>query len=116
MIDTAMPSARDAIARRIALTISPTSLLVDPVHCTLVPSSAAASELPFFAGTKNGFVSAWLTKTKRHCGWGCGKLTSSAFRSPSGTAPTAAAPAARRRSAARSSGGVTPAAAGRARA
>src|SRR5579862_8063907 len=72
MIDTAMPSTRAAIACRIALTICPTSLETEPVHSIDTPKTFAASALPYFAGTKNGFVSAWLTNTNRQrgCGWG----------------------------------------------
>ena len=71
-IETAIPSASRAIACRIALTIWPTSLLVEPVHLTSTPRSDAASWLPFFAGTKNGLVSAWLTNTNRQRGCAAG--------------------------------------------
>ena len=37
MIETAMPSARCSIARRITVTISPTSLRFDPVHWKSTP-------------------------------------------------------------------------------
>src|SRR4051794_35649251 len=88
MIETAIPSTPRLIARRIVRTISPTSLDTEPVHSTDALIRPAASYEPFFAGTKNGFVSAWLTKAKRQRGCTCGKR-----------APTADAAAARRSSA-----------------
>src|SRR3954454_762169 len=88
MIETAIPSTPRAIAFRMARTISPTSLETEPVHSTDALMSPAASYEPFFAGTKNGFVSAWLTKANRQRGWTCGKRP-----------PTAVAAAARRSSA-----------------
>ena len=115
MMETAIPSAFVSIARRIAFTISPTLLLTEPVHSTVAPTTAAASSLPFFAGTKKGFVSAWLTKTKRHFGCDCGKSSRAAF-ARSGTAMPAAAAAASRSTPARSSSALTSASAGRARA
>src|SRR5579884_1552966 len=69
-IATAMPSALAAMAAFIALTICPASLFSEPVHWYLQPSSAQASWMPYWVGTKKGFVVTWLTKTKFH--WGCG--------------------------------------------
>src|SRR6478735_453158 len=88
MIETAIPSTSRPIAFRIVLTISPTSLDTEPVHSTDALISPAASYEPFFAGTKNGLVSAWFTNTNRQRGWTWGKRT-----------PTADAAAARRSSA-----------------
>ena len=76
--------------RLIAFTISPTSLLTEPVQTDVAPSSAHASWLPFIAGTKNGLVSAWLMKTKRHRGCGCGNCPSAAAEAPAGNAAAAA--------------------------
>ena len=68
MIATAIPSALPEIAAFIALTISATSAVLDPVHWNCVPSSALASSAPYWVGVKNGFVVTWLTKTNRHFG------------------------------------------------
>src|SRR5215207_8908627 len=65
---TAMPSALPAMAVFIALTISPTSAVLDPVHWNVVLSSADASSMPYCVGTKNGFVVTWLTKTNLYFG------------------------------------------------
>src|SRR5579875_89943 len=74
-IATAMPSALAAMAAFMALTICPASLFSEPVHWYLQPSSAQASWMPYWVGTKKGLVVTWLTKTKFH--WGCaGKLPS----------------------------------------
>ncbi len=115
MIETAIPSAFVSIACRIAFTISPTLLLTEPVHSTVAPTMAAASSLPFLAGTKKGFVSAWLTKTKRQFGCGCGKSSRAAFAT-SGIARPVAAAAASRSMPARSSPALMSASGGRARA
>src|SRR3954471_13420458 len=58
---TAMPSALELIALFIALTISRTLLLSEPVHWYEQPSSLQASSAPYFVGTKNGLVVTWLT-------------------------------------------------------
>src|SRR4051812_13479367 len=65
---TAMPSAFPAIAVFMALTISPTSAVLDPVHWNVVFRSALASSMPYCVGTKNGFVVTWLTKTNLYFG------------------------------------------------
>ena len=65
---TAMPSTLPAIAVFIALTISPTSAVLEPVHWNVVFSSAHASSMPYCVGTKNGFVVTWLTNTNRYFG------------------------------------------------
>src|SRR5947207_12082169 len=94
--ETAIPAARLLIARRIALTISPTLLRLEPVHSYLAPRSEQASWIPYFVGTKNGFVVAWLTKTKRQCGCGrrkdAGAASASAPKAPESAPPAAAAP------------------------
>src|SRR5437764_13290532 len=58
---TAIPSALALIAALKALIISPTSAFVEPVHVKPTLTSAAASEAPYWVGTKNGFVVTWLT-------------------------------------------------------
>src|SRR5919197_5295948 len=70
---TAMPSALAAIAAFIALTISLTSAVFEPVHWNVVLTSALASSMPYCVGVKNGFVVTWLTKTNLYLGVG-GKL------------------------------------------
>src|SRR3954468_13891087 len=65
---TAMPSALPAIAVFMALTISPTSAVLDPVHWNVVLSNALASSMPYCVGTKNGFVVTWLTNTNLYLG------------------------------------------------
>ena len=67
-IATAIPSALAAIAASNALTISALSARSDPVHWNFVPSRADASSMPYWVGTKNGFVVTWLMKTKFHSG------------------------------------------------
>src|SRR5215210_2311476 len=66
--ETAMPSALPEMAVFIASTISETTESSEPVHCDVVPSRASASSMPYWVGTKNGFVVTWLTKTKFHSG------------------------------------------------
>src|SRR4051794_38013546 len=58
-----MPFAPDVIAEFIALTISLTFEVSEPVHWYVQPSSLHASSAPYFVGTKKGFVVTWLTKT-----------------------------------------------------
>src|SRR4051812_18101948 len=70
---TAMPSALAEIAAFIALTISLTSAVFEPVHWKVVLTSAPASSMPYCVGVKNGFVVTWLTKTNLYFGVG-GKL------------------------------------------
>src|SRR5438093_4864818 len=91
--ETAMPAAWLLIARRIALTISPTSLRLEPVQAYVAPRREQASWIPYLVGTKNGFVVAWLTKTKRQRG--CGRRNDAAAASASApNAPESAPPAA----------------------
>src|SRR4051794_30020915 len=70
---TAVPSALAEIAAFIALTISLTSAVFEPVHWKVVLTSAPASSMPYCVGVKNGFVVTWLTKTNLYFGVG-GKL------------------------------------------
>jgi hypothetical protein len=57
MTVVAMPFALAATAVSMALSICETVELVDPVHFGAdSPSSAAASLIPNWVGTKNGFV------------------------------------------------------------
>src|SRR4051812_8378248 len=65
---TAMPSALAEIAAFIALTISLTSAVFEPVHWKVVLTSALASSMPYWVGVKNGFVVTWLTKTNLYFG------------------------------------------------
>src|SRR4029079_19146558 len=58
-----MPFAPLVIAVFIALTISLTFEVSDPVHWYEQPSSLHASSAPYLVGTKNGFVVTWLTST-----------------------------------------------------
>src|SRR5262245_23758144 len=67
---TAMPSALAEIAAFIALTISLTSAVLEPVHWNVVLTSALASSMPYWVGVKNGFVVTWLTKTNLYLGVG----------------------------------------------
>src|SRR3954454_13601097 len=60
---TASPSALPLIAVLVALTISATTELAEPVHWKEQPSSVAASAAPYWVGVKNGLVVTWLTKT-----------------------------------------------------
>src|SRR4051812_18673279 len=46
-----------------ALTISLTFDVSEPVHWYEQPSSLHASSAPYLVGTKNGFVVTWLTRT-----------------------------------------------------
>ena len=64
----AMPSALPVIAVFMALTISETLAVSEPVHWKSRLSSAQASSAPYWVGTKNGFVVTWLTNTKRYLG------------------------------------------------
>ena len=62
-----------------ALTMSVSAELVDPVHLGLgMPSSAAASAKPNWVGTKNRLVVTWLTNQNCHAGT-CGKLPATAL-------------------------------------
>src|SRR5215213_5173972 len=67
-IETAMPLALPEMAVFIASIISETTDFCEPVHCDVVPSSASASSMAYWVGTKNGLVVTWLTKTKFHSG------------------------------------------------
>src|SRR3954471_10724113 len=58
-----MPFAPPVMAVFMALTISLTFAVSDPVHWYEQPSSLHASSAPYLVGTKNGFVVTWLTKT-----------------------------------------------------
>src|SRR5690349_11878714 len=60
---SARPSALPLIAVLVALTISATTELADPVHWYEQPSSLHASSAPYWVGVKNGLVVTWLTKT-----------------------------------------------------
>ncbi len=62
--ELAMPSALEAIALLIELTISPTLLVAEPVHVYEQPSSLHASAAPFCVGVKKMLVVTWLTSTK----------------------------------------------------
>ena len=57
----AIPLAFEDTALLIALTISPTLLVADPVHVYEVPSSLQASAAPFWVGVKKTLVVTWLT-------------------------------------------------------
>src|SRR5690242_442402 len=65
---TAMPSALALTAALNALSISPTSAFVEPVHVYEQLTSAQASAAPYWVGTKNGFVVTWLTNANFHFG------------------------------------------------
>src|SRR3954464_9050515 len=65
---TAMPSALAGMAGFIALIISLTSAVFEPVHWKVVLTSALASSMPYWVGVKNGFVVTWLTKTNLYLG------------------------------------------------
>src|SRR3954468_20796036 len=58
-----MPFAPLVMAVFIALTISLTFDVSEPVHWYEQPSSLHASSAPYFVGTKNGLVVTWLTNT-----------------------------------------------------
>ncbi len=60
----AIPSTLAATALLIALTMSDTSLVVEPVHVYEQPSSLQASAAPFWVGVKNTLVVTWLTIVK----------------------------------------------------
>src|SRR5215471_10480162 len=65
----AIPFAFDEMAELVALTMSGTFDLSEPVKAGLgMPSSAAASARPYWVGTKNGLVVTWLTKVNFHAG------------------------------------------------
>ncbi len=61
--ELAMPSALPVMALLIALTISPTLLVDEPVHVYEQPSSLHASAAPFWVGVKKMLVVTWLTRT-----------------------------------------------------
>src|ERR1700720_335833 len=66
---SAIPSALAEIAVFMKLIISVKLELAEPPHCGVGrPSSAAASEYPYFVGVKNSFVSAWLTNQNFQAG------------------------------------------------
>jgi hypothetical protein len=66
---TAIPFAFDEIAALVALTISGTFEVCEPVQAGLgSPSNAAASASPYCVGTKNGLVVTWLTNVNFHAG------------------------------------------------
>src|SRR3954451_5660050 len=64
----ASPSAFPLIAVLVALTISATTELAEPVHWYVQPSSLHASSAPYWVGVKNGLVVTWLTKTNFQLG------------------------------------------------
>src|SRR4051794_23399764 len=64
----ASPSAFPLIAVLVALTISATTELAEPVHWYEQPSSLHASSAPYWVGVKNGLVVTWLTNTNFHLG------------------------------------------------
>src|SRR4030095_6727083 len=59
----AIPSALPLIAVFVALTISATTELAEPVHWYVQRRSLHASSAPYWVGVKNGFVVTWLMKT-----------------------------------------------------
>src|ERR1700732_413296 len=66
---SAIPAALAEIAEFMKLIISEKLELAEPPHCGVGrPSSAAASEYPYFVGVKNSFVSAWLTNQNCQAG------------------------------------------------
>ena len=65
---SAIPSALAEIAVLVALTISATLEVADPVHWNSQLSREQASWAPYWVGVKNGLVVTWLTKTNRHFG------------------------------------------------
>src|SRR4051812_2202608 len=75
---TAMPSALAVMAAFIALIISLTSAVFEPVHWKVVLTSAPASSIPYWVGVKNGFVVTWLTNTNLYLGVG-GKFPAPPF-------------------------------------
>jgi hypothetical protein len=92
MIGTAMALAFAAIAAFIALTISATSEVAEPVHWWSQPSSRHASSMPYCVGTKNGLVVTWLTNTKRQRGRPGNGSTSAAFTRAPVSPPPASKP------------------------
>src|SRR5262245_64385013 len=75
----AIPFAFDVMAELVALTMSGTLALSEPVQDGLgMPSSAAASCSPYWVGTKNGLVVTWLMKANFQAGV-FGKLPAVAF-------------------------------------
>ena len=60
----AIPSTPPLTALLIALTISDTLLVAEPVHVYEQPSSLHASAAPLWVGVKNTFVVTWLTNVK----------------------------------------------------
>src|SRR5215469_16653003 len=69
MTVVAIPSALAEIAEFKKLIISESLEVGEPPHCGVGrPSSAAASEYPYFVGVKNSFVTAWLTNQNFHGG------------------------------------------------
>ena len=93
-IGTAMASALAAMAAFIALTISPTSALAEPVHWEVQSSRAQASSMPYCVGTKNGLVVTWLTNTSFHFGW-VGRVAALACCTPPNSANALPAPVTR---------------------
>jgi hypothetical protein len=93
--DTAMASAFAVIAAFSAFTISDAIDVCDPVHWYAQPSIAQASAMPYWVGTKNGFVVTWLTNTNLHSGCLGRPPDSPAARadSPRPTAASASRPA-----------------------
>src|SRR5215211_5783024 len=65
---SAIPSALAEIAVLVALTISATLEVVDPVHWNSQLSSAQASWAPYWVGVKNELVVTWQTNTNFHFG------------------------------------------------
>src|SRR5262245_57334017 len=63
---TAIPSALALTAELKALSISPTSAFVEPLHVYVVLTRADASAAPYCVGTKNGFVVTWLMNANFH--------------------------------------------------
>src|SRR3954471_1527686 len=97
--ETAIPSAWAVIALFIALTISLTLLVSEPVHWYEQPSRLHASAAPYLVGTKNGLVVTWLTNVNLNDG--CEPKTLDAFADdvlvpppPQASSISAAAPAA----------------------
>src|SRR3954447_7252034 len=66
---SARPSTLALIAVLVAFTISATIEFCDPVHCGFsIPSSVAASSIPYCVGVKKGLVVTWLTNENFHLG------------------------------------------------
>jgi hypothetical protein len=65
----ASPSTLALMAVFVAFTISATIEFCDPVHCGFsMPSSVAASSMPYCVGVKKELVVTWLTKVNFHFG------------------------------------------------